>query len=77
MKSKLSCNIILNYRQKKRGRWPAVDISIPKEGITKEDLIVSKIHRSLDPKLFKLENRKGQSVEIVMPGTPVLWMKKI
>jgi len=74
VKSKLSCNVILTYLQKQRGKWPTVDVCFPKEGITKEELIL-KIDQSLDPKLYKLENKQSCSVKVVIPGTSVLWMK--
>lgn len=76
IKSMLSCNIIQTYLPKVGKKYQSVDICLPSEGITKKELI-RKIDRNLDSRLYKIENRSKQSVKVVMPGTSVLWLKKV
>jgi len=76
VKSTLTCNIIQAYLPKVRGKWPTVDVCLPKEGITKKDLI-SKIDKRYDAQLYRLENKTRKSIGVVMPGTSVLWMRRV
>jgi len=76
VKSMLSCNIIQTYLPKVRMKWQSVDICLRSEGITKEELI-QQIDENLNPRLYEIENRSGQSVKVVMPGTSVLWLHKV
>jgi len=76
VKSTLSCNIIQTYLPKVRGKWPTVNVWLPKEGISKKDLI-SKIDKRFDAQLYKLENKCCEPIDVVMPGTSVLWMQRL
>jgi len=76
VKSMLSCNIIQTYLPKVRRKWPTLNVDLPKEGITKEDLI-GKIDANFDAQQYKIEDKSKQSLEFIKPGISRLWMRKV
>jgi len=76
VKSILCCTIVQTYLPKVRKKWESVDISLRSEGVTKEE-VIQMIDENLDPSLYEIENRSGQPVKVVMPGTSILWLCKI
>merc|ERR1719320_2286141 len=66
VKSKLSCQVVLAYLPLENGRRPTVNISLPKEGMSKEQLIKT-IDQNLLPKLYQIEDRNRRTLPFILP----------
>ena len=75
--SKLCCNVIKTYLPKSMtGMWPTEDIILAESGLSKAQLI-KKIGQDLKPELYKIEDRNCTSLNVILPGTSVVWMNKM